>query len=599
MIKISNVTKKYDKTVVLENLSYDFHNNGITCLLGASGCGKTTLLNLLAGFDSDYSGNIMVNGIDIGQLSASELGKYRKNNIGFIFQNYNLISGYSVMENILLAAQLNNQSEEDNFKQALDLINKLGIGVKADEKVENLSGGQKQRVAIARALIGNARILFADEPTGALDRSTANEIMELLKELSKDHLIVVITHDRKICDYANEVISIIDSKIEIIKEDVTQKSDKIEKVVIKDHKPNIIKRAARNFKNHLGRYIAVAIALAIGISAFSFSLSSQNIIDSSIEKFKEKNTSFQNGFVALKEDGLDPTPYLKDDERTQHIYYQYVMKDVDLSINGKQVHLDKKIPISMSGENMVIGIMPRYGQNEIVLSPSVAKKINDNIEELVGKDINITFNNQSIKVKISGIFNAMYDDFILSLDSENKLYQNIKDQKAFSVVYDVKEFTDVMPVTLMLKDRGFMAETAANEVDSLQKTFNNLKTLFMVVSIFILSIGLFISVLLLFKLMNARYREVGLMSALGYSRSQISRILISENLMLSALAVVSNLVVIILVIIIGKYGFSIEVLLKPMQIGMSVIATFVVVTTISGVASIKLICTQPATALRK
>lgn len=599
MIEIKNVTKKYGKTMVLDALSYDFHSSGITCLLGASGCGKTTLLNLLAGFDTDYSGEITVCGENIGKLSATDLCQYRKNNIGFIFQDYNLISGYSVLENILLAAQLNNKSDSENKAAAIDLITKLGIDAKVDEKVENLSGGQKQRVAIARALIGEPRILFADEPTGALDRTTATEIMQLLKELSEDHLIVVITHDKKICDFADEIISIVDGKIEVITADETPKAEVTEKAIPKTSKPSAFKRAARNFKNHLGRYLAVAFSVAIGISAFSLSLSSQNIVDSSIEKFKEKNTSFQNGFVVLKEDEKDPTQFLKDDNRVEHIFYQYVMKNIDFEVNGKTVHMDKKVPVSMSGENMVIGVMPRYGKNEIVLSPSVAKKMNDKIEDLVGKEIRFSFNGQTISVTVSGIFNAMYDDFILSVDTEEKLYGNMGEEKPFSVCYDVKEFTDVMPVTLMLKDHDFMAETAANEVEALQKTFDNLKTLFMVVSIFILAIGLFICVLLLVKLMNARYREVGLLSALGYRRNQISSILLAENSMLSALAVISNLAVIGIAMIIAHFGFQIDVLLKSMQILLSVLATFVAITAISGMASIKLIRTEPAEALRK
>lgn len=599
MIKITNLTKKYGNVIVLEGLDYQFHNKGITCLLGASGCGKTTLLNLLAGFDTNYTGEISVCGENIGKYSTNELCMYRKNNIGFIFQDYNLISGYSVIENILLAGQLNNKSDDENKKIAMELITKLGIDAKADEKVENLSGGQKQRVAIARALIGEAPILLADEPTGALDRTTATEIMKLLKELSSERLIIVITHDKKICEFADEVISIVDGKIEVITEDQTAKKEMKMNTLQKVSKPNVFKRALRNFKNHLGRYITVAFAISIGISAFSLSLSSQNIIESSIGKFKEKNTSFQNGFIALKEDGKDPTELLKNDDRVQRVFYQYVMKNVDFEINDKTVSIEKKVPISMSGENMVIGVMPRYGEDEIVLSPSVAKKLNDEIEDLVGKKINFTFNGQTIPVTVSGIFNAMYDDFILSVDTEEKLYTNMETEKPFSVCYDVNEFTDVMPVTLMLKDNEFIAETAANEVETLQKTFDNLKALFMVVSIFILAIGTFICILLIVKLMNARYREVGLLSALGYSRNQISSILFVENSMLSILAILSNLVVIGIAMLVANLGFQIDVLLKPVQILLSVIATFISLTIISGTASIKLIRTEPAEALRK
>ena len=598
MIEIRNVTKRYGKSVVLENLSYNFKNSGITCLLGASGCGKTTLLNLLAGFDTDYDGEIYVCGENIGKLNPSALCEYRKNNTGFIFQDYNLIGGYSVLENILFAAELNNKSDEENKNAAVRLIEQLGIDTKANEKVENLSGGQKQRVAIARALINDPKIIFADEPTGALDRTTATEIMKLLKTLSKERLVVVITHDKKICDFADEVISIVDGKLEVISSSATEQSAISEKSEPKTSKPKIFKRAARNFKNHIGRYVAVALAVAIGISAFALSLSSQNIVDSSIEKFKEKNTSFQNGFVRLETEE-SPLEILKADNRVEHIFYQYVMENIDFQFEDQSAHMDKKVPIAMSGENMVLGVMPRYGENEIVLSPSVAKKLSDDLESLIGKQLTFSYNGKSIQLNISGIFNAMYDDFILSVDAEEKLYGNMGKEKPFSVSYDVKEFTDVMPVTLMLKDNGFIAETAANEVESLQKTFDNLKMLFMVVSVFILAIGLFVCIMLLIKLMNTRYHEVGLMSALGYSRSQINKILTAENMLLSALAVTTNIVVIGIAVLVARFGFQIEVLLKPIQILLSVLATFIAITAISGMASIKLIRTEPAEALKK
>ena len=221
MIQINNLVKKYDQSLILDDTSFTFPNQGLVCLLGASGCGKSTLLNMIAGFDSDYSGDITVLGTSISNMNADELCAYRRDNIGFIFQNYHLLSGYTVLENILLSCELNTLSEEENRANAKELLNKLGLSQKIDEKIENLSGGQKQRVAIARALISNPRIILADEPTGALDRSNSNEIMELLKEISKDRLVIVITHDQKICSFADEVIHIENGKI-IAKETDTQ-----------------------------------------------------------------------------------------------------------------------------------------------------------------------------------------------------------------------------------------------------------------------------------------------------------------------------------------------------------------------------------------
>lgn len=205
MIEIKDLTKKYGSQVVLDGFSHKFSGHGITCLLGASGSGKSTLLNLLAGFDREYSGDIIVAGQNIAGLSAEALSDYRKRTIGFVFQEYHLLTGYTVLENILLAAELACQDEAKNKEWALSLLRRLGMEEKANEKTENLSGGQKQRAAIARALAGDPKLILADEPTGALDRKTADEIMGILSEIAQERPVLIITHDQKICDTHSKV----------------------------------------------------------------------------------------------------------------------------------------------------------------------------------------------------------------------------------------------------------------------------------------------------------------------------------------------------------------------------------------------------------
>ena len=187
MIKIKDITKKYGSNIILEHCSYEFPDTGIVCLMGPSGGGKTTLLNLLAGFDTDYSGVITVGGVRINEMNAHELCGYRRDNIGFVFQNYHLMPGYTVLENILLACD-GREDEKERQKKGKALLKRLGMEEKENQLSETLSGGQKQRAAIARALVNDPRIIFADEPTGALDRKTSTEIMTLLREISRDRL---------------------------------------------------------------------------------------------------------------------------------------------------------------------------------------------------------------------------------------------------------------------------------------------------------------------------------------------------------------------------------------------------------------------------
>lgn len=597
MIQIRNVTKKYGEIVILKNANYTFPEKGIVCLMGPSGGGKTTLLNLLAGFDTNYEGEILVGGKSISKMDTDSLCRYRCDNIGFVFQNYHLLPGYTVLENVQIASELSEESKEDSHERATTLLNRLGIETKKNQKVENLSGGQKQRVAIARALMGNPQILFADEPTGALDRNTSTEIMTILQEIAKDRLVVVITHDAKICEFADEIIHIRDQIIVTEQEsprDMTGCTS-----LVTGRRPNIsmLSHAIKNFKVHVKRYAAVSLAISIGLLAFLFSLSFGNIMERSIDDFTTKNTAFNNGYIKGEDDGAILN-LLKEDDRIENVYYQYKLENIDLSIDNKSEQLTEKFPMPKATESLSYGVMPRYGMNEIAITPSLAKKFDLDIRNLIDKNVVLELDGKEYNLTISGIYNAGYDDFFVSSDIEQQFYKDISGDKNYSINYDVKEFSDIVAVSNDMELHGLTAKTAVSEVFALQNTFNSLNKLFFVISILILGIGLFICAVLLYKLQNARYREVGLLSALGFSRQQISSMIRYENLMLSLLATVVNLILLGVSILVGKMmGYTI--IFNGLQITLSVVATFVIVMTMSSVVSYKLIRTEPAVALRK
>ncbi|MEG0259309.1 MAG: ATP-binding cassette domain-containing protein [Lysinibacillus sp.] len=598
MIQINNLTKSYDRSLILDNTNFSFPSQGLICLLGASGSGKSTLLNMVAGFDSDYSGDITVCDTSISNMNADELCAYRRNNIGFIFQNYHLLRGYTVLENILLSCELNTASEEENRENAKGLLSKLGLSQKTDEKIENLSGGQKQRVAIARALISNPRIILADEPTGALDRKNTNEIMELLKEISKDRLVIVITHDQKICSFADKVIHI--EKGKIVAENTESQIE-----MASDHKLSLnntikissFKRGLKNFKVNITRYLAVSLAMSIGILVFMLSLSSGNSMNKHISAFQDKNTAFNNGYIAGEDDGTI-IELLKSDERIGTVYYQYKMKDVTLRLGDKTAAFAEKYPMAKATENMSYGSMPEAGKKGIALSPSLAKKFGNDISSLIGKEVTLNYGDQDYSLTISGIFNAGYDDFFVSADIEQNFYQNVEKEKNYSISYDVKHFEDIVSVSQMLVDKKIDSKTAAKEVKALQSTFNNLSRLFLIVSILILAIALFISTVLLIKLQNARYKEIGLLSALGYTKGTIRKIIVSENLILATLSAISQAALIGCTYLVGMI-FNWAIIIATLQIVLSILATGVVVIVISMIASHKLIQAEPAVALRK
>lgn len=596
MIEIKNLSKNYGQTKIFDHMSFTFPNEGLVCILGASGCGKSTLLNILAGFDSDYTGDIRVMSSLINKMSTSELCSYRRDNIGFIFQNYHLLSGYTVLENIGLATELNTSSMTENEEAAIKLLDKLGLTEKTTEKVENLSGGQKQRVAIARALINSPSVLLADEPTGALDRKTSTEIMMILKELSKDRLVIVITHDSKCAEFADLTVAIEDGKL------VTQQAIPciVSKTSLRKNSPtkvSVFRRGLKNYKVHLSRDIAVSMAISIGILCFILSLSSGNIIEKSIEEFQEKNTAFNNGYIKVEDDEKRIIEALKGDKRIENIYEQYVINNISLTLDGTTELMVEKYPTPKAIKKMSYGTMPKDGKNEIAISPSLAAKFGGEIKNLLGKTISLEYMDEIYPLTIRGIFNAEYDDIIISSDVEQKFYQKEMDGKVYSVSYDVTEFEDIVGVSTMLKENGFVSQNASAEVAAFQTTFQNLNHLFLTLSIIILSVCVFISAILLVKLQNSRYREIGLLSALGYTKSQIRNMVLSENILLSGTAALLNFFLVVIACMIGKaigYGIIIEL---P-QFLASIVLTVLTVIGISFFASIKLISTEPAKALR-
>lgn len=596
MIQIKNLTKKYGLQTIFENVNQIFPDTGLICLLGASGCGKSTLLNLIAGFDSNYSGEIIVCGTSISKMKAEKLCNYRRDNIGFVFQNYNLLTGYTVLENILIASEFNSHNDMQNKEKAIQFLEKLGLSEKVDEKIENLSGGQKQRVAIARALINNPSIILADEPTGALDRKNSTEIMALLKEISKTCLVLVITHDQKICEFADNILTVENQTIvgeEMVNTPSRQKIK--ERALIK---PSAFARGMKNFKVHFKRYVAVSLAISIGILAFMLSLSSSNIMQQSIADFQEKNTAFNNGYIKVEDNVDDLLALLKKDGRVENIYKQYIIQDISLTIDNETEAMEEKYPMSKATKSMSYGVMPRKGKKQIAISPSFAGKFSDEIDKLIGKKCLLSYGGKEYELTVSGIFNADYDDFFVSSDIEQELYEKATDENLYSVSYDVIKFEDIVSVTQALEDQELNPETVADEVGVLQNTFKNLQRLFFVVSVLILAIGLFISIILLVKLQNSRYREIGLLSALGFSKGTIRAMIVNENLLLSMLAAVFNALLIGFISILSRMiGF--ELIIAVPQIILSFLGTGITVVLISILASYKLINTEPAVALRK
>ena len=218
MLKLKNITKIYETTDLsqkaLDDVSVNFRKSEFVSILGQSGSGKTTLLNIIGGLDQYSSGDLVINGVSTKKYNDRDWDVYRNHKVGFVFQNYNLISHQSVLSNVELALTLSGVSKSERRKRAKKALKDVGLIEHINKKPNQLSGGQMQRVAIARALINDPEIILADEPTGALDSSTSVQIMELLKKISLDKLVIMVTHNPELAhEYSNRIIELKDGKI--------------------------------------------------------------------------------------------------------------------------------------------------------------------------------------------------------------------------------------------------------------------------------------------------------------------------------------------------------------------------------------------------
>ncbi len=218
MLQIKNIHKEYRTGPLvqkaLDDVSLNLRDNEFVAILGPSGSGKTTLLNIIGGLDRYDSGDLIINGISTKKYKDRDWDSYRNHTIGFVFQSYNLIPHQTILANVELALTISGIGKKQRTQKAMEALKKVGLGEQVHKRPNQLSGGQMQRVAIARALVNDPDILLADEPTGALDSDTSVQVMDLLKEVARDRLVVMVTHNPELAqDYATRIVTVKDGHI--------------------------------------------------------------------------------------------------------------------------------------------------------------------------------------------------------------------------------------------------------------------------------------------------------------------------------------------------------------------------------------------------
>ena len=292
-IKKTYVTGEFSQHA-LKDFSLKFRKNEFVAILGPSGSGKTTLLNIIGGLDRYTSGDLIINQKSTKNFKDRDWDSYRNNCVGFIFQSYNLISHISVLDNVEMGMTLSGVSKKERFRKALEVLDKVGLKDHAHKKPNQLSGGQMQRVAIARALANDPEIILADEPTGALDSATSVQIMELIKEIAKDKLVIMVTHNDELAEtYASRVVRMRDGEIISDSDPVDDMSDQKSYNIRKTAMSFLtaLKLSFNNIKTKKGRTLLTAFASSIGIIGIALILSLSNGFDIQIDKFETETLS--------------------------------------------------------------------------------------------------------------------------------------------------------------------------------------------------------------------------------------------------------------------------------------------------------------------
>lgn len=354
MLKLKNIKKTYvsgdEKVEALKGINIEFRESEFVSILGQSGCGKTTLLNIIGGLDRYTSGDLIINGKSTKDFKDRDWDAYRNYSVGFVFQSYNLIGHQTVLSNVELALTISGVSRKERKQRAIKALEEVGLKEQIHKKPNQLSGGQMQRVAIARALVNNPDIILADEPTGALDTKTSVQVMEILKKISKDKLIIMVTHNPELAEkYSSRIIKILDGKI-------TDDSDPIEHQKEEKQQDTKKKRTSMKFLTALrlslnnlmtkkGRTILTSFAGSIGIIGIALILAISTGVQNYIDKVEEDTLSSYP--ITIEESTVDMSSLMQsmmgddtesntENREEERAYLADIMNDMITTLSNKK-----------------------------------------------------------------------------------------------------------------------------------------------------------------------------------------------------------------------------------------------------------------------
>ncbi len=408
MLKLKSIKKDYQTgdTVVeaLKGIDLEFRTNEFVSILGQSGCGKTTLLNIIGGLDQYTSGDLIINGKSTKDFKDRDWDTYRNHSIGFVFQSYNLIPHQSVLQNVELALSLSGVSKTERKKRAKEALEKVGLGDQLKKKPSEMSGGQMQRVAIARAIVNNPDIILADEPTGALDTETSVQVMDILKEISKDRLVIMVTHNPELAEkYSTRIIRMLDGIVtgdssplrddeKAVEEAPVSKKDK--KSARKEKKPSMsfatsFALSLKNLVSKKGRTILTSFAGSIGIIGIALIFAVSQGMTTYIDMVQEETLSSYP--LTLEATHIDVSTLLQtfmgtatseSDHENDAVYQKAMFYDMINSLNSAETNendletFKKYIEDELKKEdsrlaNAISGVQYTYDMDMLVFTKNV------------------------------------------------------------------------------------------------------------------------------------------------------------------------------------------------------------------------------------
>ncbi|EPY6467132.1 ABC transporter ATP-binding protein/permease [Clostridium sporogenes] len=390
MLQIKDLKKVYTtgefEQTALNGVSIDFRQSEFVAILGPSGSGKTTLLNMLGGLDQYDSGNMIINGLSTKKFGESDWDTYRNNSVGFIFQSYNLIPHLSIVDNVEMGMTLSGVPKSEKRQKATYVLEKVGLGNHIHKKPNQLSGGQMQRVAIARALANDPEIILADEPTGALDTQTSEQIMDLIKEIAKDKLVIMVTHNPELAEeYADRIVSFSDGRI------VSDTNPFVSENNLNDYKPKktsmnfltALKLSGNNIVTKKWRTALTAFASSIGIIGVALVLSLSNGFNKQINEFEKDSLS--NYPISIEQNsmslGMSPSSKSKDKDKTEFpnksMIYPYDSSK-NAAIHANAISTEYVDYIKKIDSSLINGISYTRNVNMNILKKQDGKVVNMN-----------------------------------------------------------------------------------------------------------------------------------------------------------------------------------------------------------------------------